>query len=180
MIFGLAGYATCGKNMLADLVSRHYDVKQIAFADALRNTLYATNPLLDVDGTRVNDAVAKYGYNGVKSSKYGDEFRRLLQTLGTDGVRDNISDSAWVDVVLDKITSGGNWIITDVRFKNEIEAVTKAGGNNLWIRRPGVGPANGHSSENSVTELDCEFTIYNHGTPSDMVRQFKSIVKTLH
>lgn len=173
MIVGLCGWARSGKNTLADLVERHYDAQQIAFADALRNVLYATNPLLDVDGTRVNDAIAQYGYDGVKKTKYNDELRRLLQTLGTGGVRENISDTAWVDVVLNKINSGGDWIVTDARFPNELDAVASAGGVLIWISRPDVKPANGHASENSVSEEDCDFTIYNHGTPSDMLSQFK-------
>lgn len=179
VIVGTCGWATSGKNTLADLIDKHYGSHQIAFADALRNVLYATNPLLDVDGTRVNDAVAEYGYNGVKKTKYGQEFRRLLQTLGTNGVRDNISDTAWVDIVINKVSAGGDWTINDCRFSNEIEAVKSVGGITLWVSRPGVSPANGHSSENSVGPDDCDFTIYNHGTPSDMLRQFKVIKSQL-
>ena len=179
MIAGLLGYARSGKNTLADLIDRHYDTQQIAFADALRNTLYAMNPIIDADGKRVNDVIAEYGYDGAKSTKYGDELRRLLQTLGTEGVRDNVSDTAWVDVVVDKISDGGDWIVTDSRFVNEVEAIRSAGGVILWIHRPGVEAANGHSSENSVSQQDADFTIYNHGTPSDMLRQFINIINSL-
>ena len=173
MIVGLCGYARSGKNTLADLITRHHGHQQIAFADALRDTLYDTNPLVSTDGARVQDVIDKHGFEGVKSTKYGPEVRRLLQMLGTDGVRNNVSDSAWVDVVLNKISAGGDWVVTDARFGNELDAIASAEGVLIWISRPGVEPANAHASENSVSESDCDFTIYNHGTPSDMLSQFK-------
>lgn len=176
MIVGLCGYARSGKNTLANLIDRHYNTQQIAFADALRNVLYATDPMLHEDGTRVSDAVEEFGYDGVKETKYGQEFRRLLQNLGTQGVRDNISDTAWVDIVLNKISAGGDWTVTDCRFPNEVEAVRNAGGILLWVSRPGVAPANSHASENIVSSEDCDYIVYNHGTESDMMRQVKEII----
>lgn len=179
MICGLMGYARSGKNTLADLIQRnHEEYKQIAFADALRAAVYHTNPIIDVDGTRVQDAVDRYGYEGAKSTKYGPEMRRLMQAYGTDGVRNHVSDSAWVDVVVGA-TSDGDWIINDCRFPSEIEAVRREGGTLLWVHRPGVEPANAHSSENSVSSDDADYIIYNHGTPADMMRQFNEILASI-
>ena len=173
MIVGLCGKKRVGKDTLADLIERHYGNQKIAFADALRATLYATNPLLDADGTRVQDAVDLYGYEGIKSTKYSGEYRSLMQRLGTDGVRDNIGDSTWVDIVKRNISAGGDWTVIDARFPNEIQAVRDSGGIILWVHRPGVESDDSHASENSVTQDDCDFIIYNHGTPADMLSQFK-------
>lgn len=179
MIVGLMGHARSGKSTLADLIQRHHkEYEQIAFATALRQAVYDTNPLIDVDGTRVQDAIDLYGYEGSKSTKYGSEMRRLMQAYGTEGVRNNVSDSAWVDIVLGKV-SEGDWIITDARFANEVEAVKDIGGVLLWVHRPGVEPVNAHSSESTVSSDDADFTIYNHGTPSDMMRQFNNIKNSL-
>lgn len=180
MIVGLCGLKRSGKSTLSGLINRHYGYGEVAFADALRNAVYATNPLIDVDGTRVQDAIDLYGYEGVKTTKYAPEFRRLMQAYGTQGVRDNVSDTAWVDVVLNMISDGDNWVVGDVRFPNELEAVKSFSDSlSVWVHRPGLEGSDGHSSENSIKREDCEFTIYNHGTPSDMMRQFKEIMSDL-
>lgn len=176
MIVGLCGYARAGKNTLADLIETHCGYKQIAFADALKNVAYGADPLLHPDGTTYRQAVDRYGTDGIKSTKYGPEYRRFLQNLGTQGVRDNMGEGTWVDIVKNRITDGGNWTVTDCRFANEVSTIRDSGGLVVWVHRPGVTAANGHESEHSVSETDCDFTIYNMSTPSDMVRQFKEAI----
>lgn len=174
MIIGLAGYARSGKDTLASMMVSNYDFKQIAYADALKNILKATNPLLDEDGMRLNEALSYFGEDDLKSSKYGGEYRRLCQKLGTEGIRKNIGESTWINVVKDSISADpeSDWVVTDCRFANEIQAVKDLGGQVLWVHRPGVDPVNSHSSDNSISERDADEIIYNMGTKADMLSQF--------
>lgn len=55
--------------------------------------------------------------------------RKRLQWLGTEGGRQQIRDTIWIDILLNRIAKepNKNYVIDDVRFANELEAMTKAG-----------------------------------------------------
>lgn len=91
------------------------------------------------------------------------EIRALLQRFGTEVGRDLYGESFWVDRVMNQIKTmphydsvtgmfighelDGRYIITDVRFPNEYDAVRKTGGRIIRINRPGIGAVNNHVSE---------------------------------
>jgi len=57
-----------------------------------------------------------------------------------------------------------NWIVTDVRFPNEVEAIKKAGGTVIRIDRiNNPHPTSNHISETALDHLPFP-TIINHGT----------------
>ncbi len=73
--------------------------------------------------------------------------REFLQRLGTDAIRDNLHDNAWVNSLMcdykaESIGKYGdvldypNWIITDTRFPNEAKAIKDKGGIVIRINRP--------------------------------------------
>lgn len=74
-------------------------------------------------------------------------------------------------------------VITDVRYPNEAKWVTRGrqpvgymgpppawvpDGLLIWIDRPGVGPCNGHESENPAIRDMCDVVIVNDGTVEDL------------
>ena len=69
--------------------------------------------------------------------------RKLLQLLGTEFGRNMIHPNMWVNCLLqDYNPKKDYWIITDTRFPNEAEAVSRIGGSNVRIIRkwiPKVG-----------------------------------------
>ena len=62
--------------------------------------------------------------------------REFMQFFGTDIMR-KIHNDVWANACLNKITKEGSdlAIIADVRFPNEVEAITKAGGKVLRLER---------------------------------------------
>ena len=54
-----------------------------------------------------------------------------------------------------------NWIITDTRFPNELEAVKRLGGITIRIERTGVGPVNNHPSEIAIDNAEYDYKIAN-------------------
>ena len=54
-----------------------------------------------------------------------------------------------------------NWIITDVRFYNEAEAVKDKKGIIIRVDRPGFKPINTHASENSLDDWNFDYKIAN-------------------
>lgn len=105
--------------------------------------------------------------------------RRILQLLGTEGGRKIIHPNVWVNALMSEYYDGdifarlggftfesesSNWIITDVRFPNELEAVKAKGGITLRLERPNfkVDPEKAsHLSETALDDAEFDYTIVN-------------------
>lgn len=166
-LIGLMGYAQSGKDTAAAaLVAEGYE--RVAFADALRDMLYAINPYLPGYG-RVASVVSDDGWD--VSKQRITEVRELLQRLGTEAGRKVLGDGIWVDTAMAKVKPGGKYVITDVRFPNEAEAIRAAGGQLIRIIRPGCGPVNNHPSETALDGLEADVTVNNFSTIEVLERE---------
>ncbi len=104
---------------------------------------------------------------------YGDFYhqttvRDFLQLLGTDAIRNGLHSNAWVNALMADYKPAkmdqyhpSNWIVTDVRFPNEAEAIKDRGGVIIRIDRPGVEPVNAHPSEVALDNWDFDYKIAN-------------------
>lgn len=187
-IVGLSGYARSGKDEAAKVLSE-FGFIRVAFADKLREVLYALNPIvfqtwerknevfLDAEPlTRyVQDVIEEYGWDGYKESLYGNEIRRLLQRLGTEAGRQALWDSIWIDAAFAGLPEDAKVVVTDCRFPNEAEEVTKRGGQIWRISRAGVGPANQHPSETSMDNWPWDLEIKNDGTLEEFQQTIRSM-----
>lgn len=119
--------------------------------------------------------------------------RLLLQLLGTKCGRNIIHPNIWVNSLMreyfcvqsDLAPNGidcPNWIITDLRFLNEMEAVKKRNGITIRVNRdiylPGGGEL-GYKEDESETELDnaeFDYVINNDGTIEELIEKVKEIL----
>lgn len=174
-LVGLCGFAQSGKDTTAEhLVTRGWT--RVAFADTLREVLYALNPIIEGhyypegDGVlleRVVEIVDRKGWDVAKVEH--PEIRALLQRLGTEAGREIIDQQMWVRKGEEKIErAGGPVVITDCRFPNEVNMVRRRKGTLIWVSREGISAVNTHASEHSVTQADCDLTIWNDGTIQDL------------
>lgn len=172
MIIGLSGYARAGKSESGKgLEAKGWKV--YAFADKLREALYALNPIVvgreqafELEWPRhanLRDVIDEHGWDGYKSTIYNDEIRRLIQTMGTDVGRNLIGENIWVDATLKGYQSWQNWVIADVRFPNEADAIRRKGGRIIRINKPGLGPLNDHPSETSLDDYRFDAVLTNRG-----------------
>ena len=101
--------------------------------------------------------------------------RQLLQCFGTEIVRGLFGNAFWAERAMKH--NFDKMIITDLRFKVELEAVRKRNGLGLYIDNPNCIPEQ-HASESEVLEMkdnhDFDFIIENNGTLEDL---FNKIVK---
>jgi hypothetical protein len=137
--------------------------------------------------------------------------RELLQILGTDCGRDMIHKNIWVNALFADYKSltyeasemaikegkpafeiiYPQWIITDMRFPNELEAIQKKGGITIRVNRPTIYATPKDNSEfnnqelakfnhPSETALDdylfFDYTIDNKGTMSDLIEEVRRIL----
>jgi hypothetical protein len=167
-IIGLSGYARSGKDEAAKVLVEEFGFTRVAFADKLREVLYALNPMVEPSPTSnpvmVQDVIDTYGWDGYKETIYGDEIRRLLQRLGTEAGRQTLWDSIWVDAALTGHPDDAKLVVTDCRFPNEAQAIKDRGGVVVRVSRKGVGPANDHPSETSLDDWDFDYGLTNDGT----------------
>jgi hypothetical protein len=70
---------------------------------------------------------------------------------------------------------GGAAVITDVRYRNEAEAVQKAGGILVRIVRPGLTSTDTHSSETELLDYPTDFAVRNSGTADDLVELARTL-----
>ena len=165
MIIGLTGYAQSGKDTVASILVENYGYQRVAFADPIRDLLYATNPILK-EGYRVKGLVDVYGWDRVKVDY--PEARRLLQDLGV-GARKTFGDMFWVKQALRQVNPEGNYVITDVRYPNEAKAIREYGSSQIWrVRRLGVDPVNSHESESAMDGEKVDQIFVNNGTIDDL------------
>jgi hypothetical protein len=178
-IIALSGFARSGKDEAAKVLVEEFGFTQVAFADKLREVLYALNPMVGVEGEPyeggldyigVQDVIDKYGWGGYKETEYGREIRRLLQRLGTEAGRQTLWDSIWIDAALTGLAPDARVCIGDCRFKNEAEAVRERGGKIVRVTRHGVGPANDHISEHALDDFDFDHYLNNNGSLDDYRR----------
>lgn len=171
IVIGLTGLAGAGKDTVADHLVDVYGFTKLSFAADLKSMLDTLNPYVD-EGIRLMDVRREAGRaaESVLKAHY-PEYRRLLQTLGTECVR--ARDSVfWINRLLVKVeATEGNVVVTDCRFPNEVEALTASafGLTDFWhVVRPSLakGPAS-HSSE-SYAGLMGEVSVINSGTIADL------------
>ena len=167
MIIGLAGLAGSGKNTVADILCELMPgTRQIAFADPLRRI---AADLWDIHPHLMADPELKE----IRIPEWGLSPRQILQRLGTEVGR-QIHPETWTRYVERQINtySYDGWIITDVRFPNEVALIDKLGGEVWWIEREGAGSQSGagHSSETLAARMadDLDRRIDNSGTLMDL------------
>ena len=159
MIIGLSGYAQSGKDTFANILIEKHGFKRLAFADKIREFLLATD-----DGA-LKVEVDTFGWDAVKQDA---DIRKALQVLGIAG-RKVFGEYFWVDQVMTQvINDGSNYVITDVRFPNEVEAIRSAGGKVGRISRMGVGAINDHESEHALNGVQLDFYIENDNDLRDL------------
>ena len=127
--------------------------------------------------------------------------RKLLQLLGTECGREIIHPNIWVnalmieykrEVIVEPISEENrakynvgfdpqfqarydypNWLITDTRFPNELEAVKQRGGVTLRIVRDTDDKEATHASETALDNAKFDYTIRNNGTIEDLTEEVK-------
>ena len=194
-VVGLIGHARSGKDTFASFLIAEAGYQRFAFADPMKSAALALDPIvrIETDETghlslfpqtspihrRLSSVVGDIGWERAKEIR---EVRRTLQRLGTEMGRDVLGEDVWVRTTLDKAlpvaTREHPVVITDVRFPNEAEAISAAGGVLVRIVRPGSGAVGAtalHSSETALDGWHTDFTVLNDSTLRDLSTQAANI-----
>lgn len=165
-------YGFCGKSG----VGKNYVAERVFYNIINRNSPKNTLIMAFADHIKIDMCIKQnFKYEDVFYNKT-DEIRRHLQTYGTEMGRDVYGENIWVDAMIYWIQTYYDrgvkrFIITDVRFENEMQFIKKCGGYNILVEAPSrstISPDNAmHVSENSLNNNYIDYRINNDRTSSD-------------
>jgi hypothetical protein len=200
MIIGLVGFIGSGKGTVGDIFESHGYIKD-SFAKPLKDACSMMfgwpRELLEGD-TEVSRKWREEPDN-FWSEKFGHSFspRLALQLMGTEAGRDVFHKDIWVMSLLNR-AKGKDVVVTDVRFKNEIEYIQKNGGRIVRVKRGdephwyklaedaasgfssaimGMKDLDIHRSEWDWVGSEFNFTIYNNGTLDELGNEVKKVLQ---
>ena len=188
MIIGISGKAGSGKDTAAkmlevlyanpdisyeDFTNKRYknfaDILIVHFADALKETAQVLFRLGEWE-TNTQEG-KKTTINWI-----GKTVRELLQGIG-QGLRDAIDPNLWVKILFANTEDWSNYIIADVRYPNEVNAIKERNGILIRIDRKGAGAGN-HSSETALDNYkEWDVHIENNGSIEDLFEAMKIFIK---
>jgi hypothetical protein len=186
----LTGAARAGKDSVADRLVERHNFTKISFAAPLKQALAATDPWIGFHPNhpgqlvRLSEALANESEDAIK--QLFPEYRRLLEKLGTEGIR-AIDDGFWVREALDRMAAspGSRFVFPDARFANEVNAVRHghwgfgmSPGEAWHIVRPSlVGPVGEvHASAKLHGNLGEDREVVNDGSLDDLYSIVDAII----
>ena len=125
--------------------------------------------------------------------------REMLQTIGTEAMRNSLHPDTWVNALMcyyiksdDKLIrttedlleeweegSFPNWIITDLRFPNEMQSIKANGGITIRVVRPNDKeiPLDLHSSETALDGVTFDYEIINDAGIPELINKVQKMLK---
>jgi len=138
MIVGFLGFIGSGKGTAGDILKEIGFEKQ-SFAGPVKDTASVMFgwPRHLLEGDTEESRKFREEYDPFWSKKFGYEFtpRMALQRIGTEVGRDIFNENIWINILEKKIDKNKNYVITDVRFANEIKWIQKQGGILIEVKR---------------------------------------------
>jgi hypothetical protein len=169
-LVGLLGTKGVGKDTVADYMVSHYNFEKRAFASPIKEAcaILFQLPISKFEGE--DKEVCDVHHHGLSP-------RQMMQLLGTDFFRDQVSQDFWIDHFKKWYAardSSRPVVVTDVRFQNEVDVIKALGGTVVRIIRPrgGIGRhtrPDAHITERGVGSLQgVDATIENDGSLEEL------------
>ena len=183
MIISITGKIGSGKDTIADIIMQYtpyHDWEIKKFAGKLK---VIAEILSGVPKINFEDQEFKKQDMGLE---WGMTYRDLLQRLGTEAMRNGLHENVWVNALfadyhfnIEEDEQMPNWLITDCRFPNELEAVKAHKGITIKvIRDSGNTIGTTHASETALDDYtEWDYVVDNNGSIEDLKTQVFSILE---
>lgn len=190
MILSISGKINSGKDTIAEIVTQitpYYNWEVKKFAGKLKTI---AEILTGIPKHHFEDQEFKKQYMG---PEWGMTYRELLQKLGTEAMRDGLHENVWINALFADyqattvavgtsefdITEKDelpNWIITDCRFPNELNAIKERNGLTIKVVRDNAVVSD-HPSETALdTYTNWNYVIDNNGSIEDLKAKVSEIL----
>lgn len=158
VLIGLIGYKQSGKDTLADHLVAQHGFEKYAFADPVKQICKI---MFGLDNRQLNDPVQKE----VVDDRWGMTPRKMMQTVGTDMIRETWGQDFWVrnmdHRIRTSIHEGRKIVISDVRFRNEADWIKQHNGILVRIVDDRQQSGDLHTSETEQLQIHDDLCIYN-------------------
>lgn len=143
MLLGIVGFIGSGKGTVGDILEKDYGFIKDSFAAPLKDAtarIFGWDRAL-LEGDTEQSRTWREQADEFWSDKFGYEFtpRLALQLMGTESCRDVFHRDIWVISLLHRnrlyFETGQHVVVTDVRFKNEVNLIRGAGGKIIYVQR---------------------------------------------
>jgi len=156
-LIGISGKKRSGKDTFAKILQRSlyekYETK--SFANNLKRICGIITGLPEYYFFDDN-------YKPYYLEDWGMSVRQMLQILGTESLRDNFDNDIWIKSLMSTYNDHSNWIITDVRFKGELDAIKRLGGIVVRIDASYEGYSIPDDQHQSEVDLDRSYSEFDH------------------
>jgi hypothetical protein len=139
MILGLVGIKDSGKGTVGNIIQNKFEYVTESFAGPVKDI---TSILFNWDrklleGDTEESRIFRETKDDWWSTQLGYDIspRLAMQLVGTNSIRDRIHSKMWIYSLENRIDPNKNYIITDVRFPNELDWIKSLGGKNISIIR---------------------------------------------
>lgn len=141
MILGIIGLINSGKSTVANILVEEHNFIKVSFADSLKDAVAAIfgwpRDLLqgDTEESRIWREQPDEYWSNVMGHPVTP--RWVLQHIGTDVMREHFHKSIWVHSLMKKLNEPNkNYVISDVRFLNEVDVILLQQGQIWEVQRP--------------------------------------------
>lgn len=138
MIIGLVGFIGSGKNTVSGIIQKHGFEKE-SFAKPLKDAcsiVFNWDRAL-LEGDTEESRIFRETPDKFWSERFGVPFspRIAMQKFGTDAGRNIFGPNLWVDALEARLKPEKNYVISDVRFPNEILKIKSLNGKIFRVKR---------------------------------------------
>jgi hypothetical protein len=207
-IIGIVGFIGSGKGAISDYLFQKYNYSNGSFASPLKDTVASIfkwdRALLEgdtVESREWRENVDEWWANRLNIPNLTPRY--ILQYFGTDLCRTHFHQDIWIASMEKHLLSvSSNTVISDVRFKNEIDAITRLNGIIMRVKRgedpqwfdtvQQINTGNKditqddidmlntiHPSEYSWIGHHVDYTIENDGTLDQLYNKIDTIISNL-
>ena len=170
-IIGINGVIGSGKDTAATMIQSilnpsEWEIKKFAYKLKSIVSILTGIPLESLEDINIKNSNMSYEWdiNGVPQT-----YRDALQRIGTDALRNIFHKNTWVNALFADLKPSSKWIISDLRFDNEFDAIKNNKGLCIKIIRPTTEPKTPkHESETALTDFPFDYVLYNNGTLDDL------------
>lgn len=162
-IIAITGKYGAGKDTVAGMIAKfypEYKFQIIGFADGVR-TVYQV-----LTGNKIPKEYTQE-WKQEFNSMYRMTNRELLEHIG-DGMRRIITDDVWIQQLNSRIRDGRNYIITDLRYPNELGFIHQKGGIAFRVDRPDNPYLQSNAPQNNALDEHDLPTLINSGSTGDL------------
>ena len=194
----LSGWKRSGKDTVADYLVKEFGYKRLGFADPLKDL---TATLFDIKRNYFDDAALKESPIMYMPVQAKDDFAALVTTAMTKEFKLShdvgdlqdywtpralcilvgscmraVNPNFWVDQALNQVKPGGLYVISDCRYRSEVEAVKRFNAHVTTVRidrfdsSPSVDP-----SERDLDDYSFDIILENRTTIKDLLTKVEML-----